>query len=131
MAGSTASRTSRRSRTRRLESRMRAIEIILYALSPIIFLFRPSRALPLRLDYGPVAAGAHGFEHGDAVLPGALGRGENLVGRVPASLRIAGYQLAARFTVSMGKPGVLIGRRTIGSRFVIDPKKSYLARPPS
>jgi hypothetical protein len=50
---------------------------------------------------------------------------------VPASLRIAGYQLAARFTVSMGKPGVLIGRRTIGSRFVIDPKKSYLARPPS
>ena len=110
---------------------MRAIEIILYALSPIIFLFRPSRAFPLRLDYGPVAAGAHGFEHGDAVLPGALGRGENLVGGVPASLRIAGDQLAARFTVSMGKHGVLIGRRTIGSRFVIDPKKSYLARPPS
>jgi hypothetical protein len=53
------------------------------------------------------------------------------VGGVPASLRIAGYQLAARFTVSMGKPGVLIGRRTIGSRFVIDPKKSCLARPPS
>lgn len=27
------------------------------------------------------------------------------------------------------KLGLLIGRRTIGSRFVIDPKKSYLTRP--
>lgn len=50
---------------------------------------------------------------------------------VPASVRIAGYQIDARFTVSMSKPGVLIGRRTMGSRFRIDPKKSYLAKAPS
>src|SRR5216683_3130145 len=72
MAGSTASRTSRRSRTRRLESRMRAIEIILYALSPIIFLFRPSRALPLRLDYGPVAAGAMASNMATRFFPARL-----------------------------------------------------------
>jgi hypothetical protein len=50
---------------------------------------------------------------------------------VPASLRIGNYQIAARFTVSMRKPGVLIGRRTMGSRFQIDPKKRYLSKPPS
>ena len=45
---------------------------------------------------------------------------------VPASLRIATIQIDARFTVSMSKPGVLIGRRTMGSRFRVDPKKRYL-----
>jgi hypothetical protein len=50
---------------------------------------------------------------------------------VPASLRVGGYQIDARFTVSMGKSGVLIGRRTIGSRFTVDPKKTYLAGRPS
>lgn len=50
---------------------------------------------------------------------------------VPASLRIGGYQIDARFTVSMSKPGVLIGRRAMGSRFRIDPKKRYLSKSPS
>jgi len=49
---------------------------------------------------------------------------------VPASLRIAIFQIDARFTVSMSKPGVLIGRRTMGSRFRVDPKKSYLSKAP-
>lgn len=50
---------------------------------------------------------------------------------VPASLRIASRQIAVNFTISMTKPGVLIGRRTMGNRFSIDPKKRYLAMPPS
>jgi hypothetical protein len=49
---------------------------------------------------------------------------------VPASLRVGGHRIDARFTVSVGKSGVLIGRRTIGSRFTVDPKKSYLAGTP-
>src|SRR5437867_384682 len=57
--------------------------------------------------------------------------GKQLLLIVPASLRIDDYQIAAHFTVSMGKPGVLIGRRTMGSRFRIDPKKRCLAKPPS
>lgn len=50
---------------------------------------------------------------------------------VPASLRIGGSRIAARFSVSMRRPGVLIGTRTMSSRFVVDPNKRYLAGSPS
>lgn len=50
---------------------------------------------------------------------------------VPASLRIGDRRIAAHFTVSTAKPGVLIGRRTMGGRFRIDPKRRYLTKPPS
>jgi hypothetical protein len=50
---------------------------------------------------------------------------------VPASLRIGSCRIAALFSVSMRRPGVLIGTRTMSSRFVVDPKQRYLAGPPS
>lgn len=57
------------------------------------------------------------------------GRQSRLV--VPASLRIGRHRIAAQFSVSMQRPGVLIGTRTMGSRFTVDPKKRYLAGKPS
>ena len=50
---------------------------------------------------------------------------------VPASLRIGSCRIAALFSVSMRRPGVLIGTRTMSSRFVVDPKQRYLAGLPS
>lgn len=47
---------------------------------------------------------------------------------VPAKLRIGGRQIAATFTVSTRKTGILIGRRIIGKRFKISPSERYLAR---
>jgi hypothetical protein len=50
---------------------------------------------------------------------------------VPASVRIGRYQIAARLSISMQRGGVLIGTRTMGGRFTVDPKKQYLTgRPP-
>ena len=46
---------------------------------------------------------------------------------VPASVRIGRYQIAANFSVSMQRLGVLIGTRTMGSRFTVNPRKRYLA----
>jgi hypothetical protein len=48
---------------------------------------------------------------------------------VPAKLRIAGIRIAAHFTVSPRKSGVLIGRRTLGKRFRVSPSRRYLNVP--
>ena len=50
---------------------------------------------------------------------------------VPASVRIGRYQIAARFSVSMQRRGVLIGTRTMGGRFTVDPQKHCLTGRPS
>src|SRR3989442_433249 len=66
---------------------------------------------------GEVVGGGR-LEVVDGATPGG-GRKRGLV--FPASLRIGRYQIAARFSVSMQRPGVLIGTRTMGSRFTVDP----------
>jgi len=43
---------------------------------------------------------------------------------VPASVRIGGYQISVRFSISMRRPGVLIGCRTMRGRFTVDPNKN-------
>jgi hypothetical protein len=48
---------------------------------------------------------------------------------VPATLRIGGHRIAANFTVSTRRPGILIGRRTMGKRFTVAPSKRYLTSP--
>lgn len=52
------------------------------------------------------------------------GRETRLV--VPATVQIAGHRITAHFTVSTSRSGVLIGRRTIGKRFIINPSQKYL-----
>src|SRR5207249_4106338 len=48
---------------------------------------------------------------------------------VPATVRIGGRQVTVHFTVSTGKEGVLIGRRTLRNRFTVDPAKKHLSVP--
>jgi hypothetical protein len=50
---------------------------------------------------------------------------------VPASVRIAKDQIKVHFSISMRRPGVLIGCRTMRGRFTVDPAKRYLTEPPS
>lgn len=45
---------------------------------------------------------------------------------VPAKVKIGGYQIAVKFTVSTRRSEVIIGLRTMGKRFVISPSQKYL-----
>lgn len=51
------------------------------------------------------------------------------VSRIPATVRIGGRQVTVRFTVSTGKEGVLIGRRTLRNRFKVDAARKHLSVP--
>ncbi len=57
------------------------------------------------------------------------GSGRETRALVPAKLRIGGHRIAARFSVSTRRDGVLIGRRTIGKRFRVSPSQKYLSEP--
>lgn len=59
------------------------------------------------------------------VLP-ITGHGTRVV--VPAEVRIGPLKINnVNFTVSTRNDGVLIGRRTMGKRFIISPSEKYLA----
>jgi hypothetical protein len=48
---------------------------------------------------------------------------------VRASVRIGGRRVTVQFTVSTGKGGVLIGRRTLHNRFKVDVTRKYVTLP--
>jgi hypothetical protein len=55
----------------------------------------------------------------------SFAKGHEFRNFVWARVRIAGRKIRTEFSVSK-KPGVLLGRRTIGSRFVIDPGVKFV-----
>lgn len=57
------------------------------------------------------------------------GGGRQLRPVVPATVRIAGRRVTVHFTVSNRKAGILIGRRTLRKRFIVDPAKKHLSTP--
>ena len=57
------------------------------------------------------------------------GNGKVIRNVVRGKVRLAGHQATTEFTVSPSRPGVNIGRNTMGARFKVSPFQRYLTEP--